>query len=271
MKLSFIVPIQKRINKDKINCFKRISFLASIGYDGVELAVADPGSLDLCSVERVLTKFKLEVSAVGTGLAFKEEKLSLSSPSKDIRRSAINRVKKHIEFAKEFNAQVIIGLIRGKVDGLSEDTPLWKRFYGNLLESTKRLCEYAAKKNTLLTLEPINRYETSFLNNIDQTLEFMARVRCANLKILLDTFHMNIEESAFLKPIMKVKKYISHVHFADSNRCYPGKGHIDFNEIVKALANIGYNDYVSGEIMLKPDFNKSALGFITNVRKYLNK
>lgn len=271
MKISFVVPTYRKINKDKINWSKRISLLTSVGYDGVELAITDPESIDVCSIERAVIKFGLEMPAVGTGLAFKEDKLSLSASDKDIRRNAINRVKKHIDFARIFNAQVIIGLIRGKVEGLSEDMELWKRFYNNLLESTKRLCEYATKRNTLLTLEPINRYETSFLNNIDQTLEFIARVRCVNLRILLDTFHMNIEENAFLKPIMKVKKYISHVHFADSNRCYPGKGHIDFNEIVKALANIGYNDYVSGEIMLKPDFNKSALGFITNVRKYLNK
>lgn len=271
MKLAFVTTIKEEEVSNPRILGKRLSVLASLGYEGVEFAIRDPELINARALEEILKKYELEVPAVGTGLAFVEEKLSLSSPEKNIRIRAINRVMRHIDFASIFNAQVVIGLIRGKISTDLEDSSIWDKCYRYLVENVERLCEYAFKKHVLLTLEPLNRYETTFLHNVDQTMDFIAEGRYDNLKILLDTFHMNIEEKNFSEPIIKTKRLISHIHFADSNRCCPGYGHIDFVSIQKTLRKNGYSCYISGEIALIPDFNSCAKAFITNVKDYFKR
>jgi len=83
-------------------------------------------------------------------------------------------------------------------------------------------------------------------------MEVIDKIRRSNLKMLVDTFHMNIEEKDIIESILHAKGYVSHVHFADSNRWAPGCGHINFAEILDALEEIGYEGAVSAEILPKP-------------------
>jgi sugar phosphate isomerase/epimerase len=104
-----------------------------------------------------------------------------------------------------------------------------------------------------MTLEPLNRYETNFINTLDEGIKFIKKIGLQNVKILADIFHMNIEEVSISKAIIEAKNYISHVHFADSNRCAPGDGHLNFREIVSSLVRINYNGFVAMEMLPKPD------------------
>ena len=96
-----------------------------------------------------------------------------------------------------------------------------------------------------LLLEPLNRYSTPFCSNLKDAL--FVTENCENLKIMLDTFHMNIEEDSFENTIIESKNLLYHLHFADNNRKMPGFGHINFDSIIYTLKNINYSATISYE------------------------
>ena len=104
-----------------------------------------------------------------------------------------------------------------------------------------------------MLIEPINRYETNFINNAQQALELIDEINRPAVKLLVDTFHMNIEEVDLCETITKMNGALGYVHFADNNRLAPGKGHIDFPAIFKALINSNYHGFISAEILPMPD------------------
>jgi sugar phosphate isomerase/epimerase len=220
-----------------------------MGYDGVELAIRDPKLVDLNKLEQLIRECKLSVPAIGTGQAWGEEGLSFTDTDASIRRAAIERIKSQIPFASRFKAVIIIGLIRGIVKPGVEPAQAmdW------MVEALDECCTAAHLYGIQLALEPINRYETTLINTTTQGLDLIGRVAVDNFGLLLDTFHMNIEEVDIEASIRACGKHILHFHVADSNRWYPGAGHLDFKSIMKTLHAIGYAGWVSGEFLPKPD------------------
>jgi sugar phosphate isomerase/epimerase len=109
--------------------------------------------------------------------------------------------------------------------------------------------EYAASLGVDVALEPWNRYETYFLNRLEQAVALWQETGLANGGVMGDTFHMNIEEASMVGALRSAGKLLSHVHLADSNRAVAGRGHTDFRPILEALAEIGYDGYLSFEVM----------------------
>jgi len=238
----------------KENLKESIKKIADLGFDGAELAVRNPKNLKVKNVIEIIIENKLEVPAIGTGQAYGEEGLSFSNPDEVVRKTAVERIKDQIIFASNFEAQVIIGLIRGKIeDGVNRaEAEEWT------IDCLKKCTEFAKEYNIRLTLEPVNRYESNFINTLNEGIEFIKRVGASNLGLLADTFHMNIEEVSIYDSIVQAKDYITHVHFADSNRWAPGCGHLDFAKIVQTLKKIDYQGYVSAEILPLPDPDTAA-------------
>ena len=237
--------------------------IAALGYDGVELAIRDPQQVDAVSLDGLVQKHQLAVPAIGTGQAWGEEGLSFTDPDLAIRRAAIERIKSHVSIAARFKAVIIIGLIRGIVKpGVTlEQGILW-------LTEALQECSRAAKPHGVqLALEPINRYETTLINNVAQGLDLIERVRADNFGLLLDTYHMNIEEPRIEESIRQCGERIFHFHLADSNRWYPGAGHQDFLSILSVLKNTGYRGYISGEFLPKPDADTAARENIAHLRQ----
>ncbi len=232
---------------------ENISKIRMYGYDGVELAVRDPKGLDLNQLNLVLKENNLPVPAIGTGQAYGEEGLSLTHPDKEIREKAIERIKSQMKFAENFNAVVIIGLMRGKKepDISHEIVESW------LIEALGECA--SSNENINIAIEPINRYETNLINTVNSGLLFLEKVNKKNVGLLLDTFHMNIEEPSIVESIQNAKEKLFHFHVADSNRWYPGAGHIDFNTILSTLREIKYTGFVSAEIMPLPDSDTAAI------------
>jgi len=228
--------------------------VADLGFDGAELAVRNPKDLKVDDVINMIKENKLEVPAIGTGQAYGEEGLSFSNPDETIRKIAVERINNQIVFASHFNAQVIIGLIRGKIEESVKrvEAEEWT------IDCLRKCTKFAKEYNIRLTLEPVNRYESNFINTLNEGIEFIKRVGASNLGLLADTFHMNIEEVSIYDSIVQAKDYITHVHFADSNRWAPGCGHLDFTKIVQTLKKIGYQGYVSAEILPFPDPDSCA-------------
>jgi len=225
-----------------------------LGFDGAELAVRNPKDLKVENIINIIKGNNLEVPAIGTGQAYGEEGLSFSDPDEAIRKMAVKRINNQIIFATRFDAQVIIGLIRGKIEeGVSQtEAEEWT------IDCLRKRTEFAKEYNIRLTLEPVNRYESNFINTLNEGIEFIKRVGVSNLGLLADTFHMNIEEISIYDSIIQAKDYITHVHFADSNRWAPGCGHLDFAKIVQTLKKIDYQGYISAEILPLPDPDSAA-------------
>ena len=228
---------------------QNIADIAAMGYDGVELAIRDPKLVDVDALEALTREHGLRVPAIGTGQAWGEEKLSFTDPDESVRRAAIERVKSHVPLAARFNAVIIIGLLRGiiKPSITQEQGMAW------VCEALQECSTAANPFGVRLALEPINRYETTLVNSVAQGMALIDRVGADNFGLLLDTFHMNIEEPDILQSISTCGDRIFHFHVADSNRWYPGAGHLDFSGILSRLQSTGYDGFVSGEFMPLPD------------------
>ncbi len=237
--------------------------VAELGFDAVELHVRDPKEVDADSIKQLVTSCNLSVPAIGTGQVYGEDGLSFTHSDKNIREKAVQRIKTHVDFAAHFNAQVIIGLVRGKLQGGMAFGEAEKYF----IECMRECGDYAAKKDVILTVEPINRYETDLYNTVEEMLEVISKIDRKNIGILADTFHMNIEEPDIFESLKKAGDRITHVHFADSNRWAPGCGHIDFDKVVSTLKEIGYNGAVSAEILPKPSPEESARLTIEHMKR----
>ena len=170
------------------------------------------------------------------------------------------------DFASEFGSQVIIGLIRGNI---SEAASRSKQL-AFLESSLSDLTSYAEKKKILLTIEPLNCYECNILNTASETIDLIKRIGSSNLRVLLDTFHMNIEEANMSQTIVASRDYLSHVHVADSNRKPPGMGHVDFKEICSALRTIGYNGFLSGEMLPYPNLEMAVQQYFKKMKEVLH-
>ncbi len=120
-----------------------------------------------------------------------------------------------------------------------------------------------------LALEPLNRYETSLINTIDEALDVIERVGEDNLGLLPDTFHMNIEEPSVEDSLRRAAGRTIHFHVADSNRWHPGAGHLDFARILRLLKDLGYDRYLSGEFLPLPDARTAAANAIDHLRPAL--
>jgi len=242
---------------------ENFALVKEAGFDGAELAVKNPADIDAASLKSLLDKCKLEVPAIGTGRAFGEEGLSFSSPDEKIRHAAVARICGHVDLAAELNSLIIIGLILGK----NPVTPESERWAAECLSECAR---YAGGKNVTLVVEPINRYETSFIITVEDCMRFLDRVGAGNCRILLDTFHMNIEEASIEESIRTAGARVAHVHVADSNRRHPGAGHINFRSIISTLREIGYGGWLSAEILPHPAPETAARETAEFLRKILS-
>jgi sugar phosphate isomerase/epimerase len=235
--------------------------IKKLGYDGIELAVRNPDELDLDWLISLLNESQMPVPAIGTGQVFLEEGLSFTDRNPDIRRKAIERIKSHIHMAKILETQVIIGLVRGRKTKETNDemADAWLR---------EALVECAQEDRSVkLVIEPINRYETDIINTVGSGLELIEKVNMKNVGLLLDTFHMNIEEPSITESIIAAREHLFHFHVADSNRWYPGAGHIDFTEVLNTLKQVNYHGFVSAEILPFPEPDTAAIKAIEHMRK----
>jgi sugar phosphate isomerase/epimerase len=268
MKFSVVLstqPAQFQAATFKGRLESNLAAIAAMGYDGVELAVRDPALVELSQLRRAVEACHLAVPAIGTGQAWGEEGLSFTDPDASVRQRAIERILSHIPLAATFNAVIIIGLIRGLVrPGVGqEQAETWQ------CDSLQACARAAASAGVRLALEPINRYETSLVNTAAQGLDLIVRVGATNFGLLLDTFHMNIEEPRIEDSIRTCGAHIFHFHVADSNRWYPGAGHLDFHAILSTLLATGYQGWVSGEFLPRPDAETAAQKSLEHLRKMM--
>jgi sugar phosphate isomerase/epimerase len=222
---------------------KSIARLAKFGYDGVDF-VGEPTQYDTTKICALLNENKIEASSICA--IFNSERDFVSSKPK-IRSQAVQYVKDCVDFAAIIQARAISVQVTAcmKINAEASEEEEWAWGVSGIREAGL----YAEKKGIRLTLEAWNRYETYLINRLDQALAMVKDINLPNVGVMGDTYHMNIEETNLGNALRNVGDKLYYLHIADSNRAAPGRGHIDFDEIAKALRDINYNGWVSMELL----------------------
>lgn len=231
------------------------------GYDGVELALKDADEINWNSLRKWLSEYGMEVSCITTGQIFADRGLYFTHPDLAMRKKTIAVFSGLIDLAEEFGGLVNAGRTRGFIapNQTREET---EKFF---VDTMQVLCDRAASKRVQLIIEPVNRYEINFINNLDEGSALMEKVQRENCGLHADVFHMNIEDDCIGESLIRNGKWVRYVHFADSNRLAPGLGHLDFDEIFRALKQLQYDGWISVEILPgenPDDMARKAISYI---------
>ncbi len=222
-------PIEKTVNR-----------IASQGYHALEIQGA-PEMYDTKYVRQLLNNHKLKCWGSVT-LMMGERNLVAKNESQ--RAASIQYVKDIITMVKELDGymvSVVPGTV-GKIvpDGRPEEEWAWA------VASMQECYEFAEQSGIRLGIEPINRFETYFINRAAQALA-LAEAVGPNCGVCLDIFHMNLEESNYYDAIHQTKNRLVGFHVADNNRFAPGMGTLDWEKIVSTLKSVGYDGALSVE------------------------
>jgi sugar phosphate isomerase/epimerase len=216
--------------------------IKALGYHGVDLFIKPLPPAELVILREGLRASGLEVSVIVPIVVF-ESGMVLSDPDAARRREALRLYKTQIDLAAELQAKIVLGLERGGPASGETEASYQDRFAASLSE----LADHAGGRGVEIVMEPINRYLVDTFHRVEQCLEFFERYRFKTVRLLLDTFHMNIEERSIEEAIRLAGRRIGHVHAVDNNRGAPGDGHLDFRSIISALRKAGYDGYLSLE------------------------
>ncbi len=235
---------------------------AELGFDALEIFPPDADFPDRPKLDLALRQHSLSVAAMGTGAGWVKHKLTLTAVDGKVREQARQFVRSIIATAASYGAPAIVGSMQGRVEpGLNRSQSL-----AYFHDAVEELAEFAQSQGQVLLIEPLNRYETNILSNIQQGLDFLASLRTKNARLLLDLFHMNIEEQDLAASIRLAGPAVGHVHLADSNRRAAGFGHIDFPPIIAALREINYSGYLSAEVLPLPTSDAAAVQTIAAIK-----
>lgn len=252
-----------------VNLADRLARLVALGYDGVELHVRDPYAEDVPALKATLDASGLVVSAIGTGQAYGEDGLSFTDERATVRRRAMRRCLAFIDLAAMLapnQALVIIGLMRGRATPKvgAGQAHAW------LAAALRDLADYAGTQAVRLCIEPINRYETNLLTTVADTLDLLDRLDAPNVGLLFDLFHANIEEASIERSMALAAPRLYHVHVADSNRWYPGAGHLDFPRLLHCLTLQDYQGWLSAEVLPRPDVETAVTQTMTTLKPLIH-
>lgn len=208
------------------------------GFDTIEIPIEDPEHIDPAKIKKALDKHGLVCGSV----------CACMGPGRDLRgipaeqAEAMRYLRALIDQMQILGCPSLIGPVYSVVGKASAVEPAQKKEeFALVVKNLKELAKYAEDKGVQICVEPLNRFETDFLNTSDQALKLAKAIGSPAIKIHLDTFHMNIEEKDQAEAIRKVGKLLGHFHACGSDRGTPGKDSTDWPGIVKALKAIKYD------------------------------
>ncbi|MEI7728043.1 MAG: sugar phosphate isomerase/epimerase [Verrucomicrobiota bacterium] len=218
------------------------------GFETVEIAVDDPANLDFAMIKAELDKAGLKCGTL----------CGCFGPDRDLRgtpeqqKISLEYMMKCIDVMGVLDCPRFIGPVYSAVGRIGGAEPAeYKQQWKLVVKNLKTICKYAEKKGKVICMEPLNRFETDFINTVDQALQMVKDVGSPALKLHLDTFHMNIEEKCQGEAIRKAGKHLGHIHACGSDRGTPGNDHICWDCIAKALKAVKYDGDVVIESFTK--------------------
>ena len=209
---------------------------ARFGFDVIELAVFDPAAVDKAAVKRALDETGLEVTLCT--IMTRERDLIADTP--EPRETAKQYIRDTVLLGEELGAHVFGGphyAPVGKLVGRGRTREEWDRAVVGLRE----VGQFAHDHGVCLCLEPLNRFETYFLNIAADAIALVDEVGSPGVQVMLDTFHMNIEEKDPAAAIRACGDRLRHFHACGNDRGTPGGGSIAWGRIIQALKDVGYD------------------------------
>jgi D-psicose/D-tagatose/L-ribulose 3-epimerase len=227
--------------------------LSRQGFDAVEM-FGEPQEVDLAKLQDVISSYNISICGI-TGMwgsiskdGWKRKLLSTDPALVQASQQYVQDCVKMCSLlgGNELNICLFADDLSGfdKTHGMIPPKEK-ENIIARAMPVIRKLCTVAADYGVGLVLEPLNRYSTPYCATAKDAVSIVRQVD--SLGILLDTFHMNIEEDSFEDAIQSSRKFLRHTHFADNNRKLPGFAHIDFREIVTCLFEAGYDGYISFE------------------------
>jgi len=243
----------------------RMSRLAELGYQGVELVATHPLGYEVDALAAVAEQIPLPVVSLLSGWSYSNEGLCLSSPSEAIRDRAVERLIEYVEIAKRLGALVVMGLMQG----LRSDEPDPAIANVRIVEALTRVARAAEDTQVPLIIEPVNHLQVGFNHTVAEVSDLLARVGSPAAGLMLDTIHMNIEERSMLETIRQYGGRIGHFHLCESNGGPFGSGSLDFAAVLSTLDAVRYDKYVSIKIYRGAGWEDDARCAMEFVRRQL--
>lgn len=222
---------------DKLDLARRVG---DLGFDALEICLEDPARVSAAAVLKAAGDAGVVVTVCG---AFGPDR-DLSHEEPERRRLGVDYVKACVDLAAQVGAPNVIGPMyaaTGKTRLLPEAERERQRAWA--AEGLREAGRYAAERGVGLAIEPLNRFETDLVNTVAQGLDLCDRIGLDNVGLLLDTFHMNIEERSIPAAIQAAGPRLRHFHACENDRGAPGTGHIEWEAVFAALAGIGYDGF----------------------------
>lgn len=231
-----------------------ITHAKELGFDGVEIHLGHPDHIPIEDIKNALKANDLEVNFAVT-LTDDTNPLS-SDPA--VRKNGVTFFKKCIDVAYDVSGGGCgVGGVNyaswGYFTGTSRTDQEWDWAVKNFKEAAK----YAREKDLTLCVEPVNRFETYFLNTAEDGVKFCKDVGEPNVKVHLDTYHMIREEKSFRKAIVDTGKYLGYFHACENERGIPGTGLVQWEEVYRALKDLDYQGWITIESFV-PDIKELA-------------
>lgn len=218
--------------------------VARLGYDVIEVCIEDPDVLSASWVAQNAARTGLAVSVCG---AFGPTR-DISSSDPAVRESARHYLEHCTDFAAAVGSAHVAGPMYATT-GVARLLPAEERAAqrSRAANGLREVADYAAGRGVRLAIEPLNRFETDLVNTLEQGVELCELIGRPNVGLMIDSFHMNIEEKNIGDAIRAAADYVFHVQVSENDRGTPGSGHIPWDDYFSALADINY----SGQIVVE--------------------
>jgi D-psicose/D-tagatose/L-ribulose 3-epimerase len=231
-----------------------IGHAGKLGFDGVEIHLRYPEKLPVEDIREELKKQNMKACFV---VILTEEHNPISE-DEGTRKSSLDFFKKCIDAAEGISGEgAVIGGVNyapaGYITGRSRTQQEWDWS----VENFRQAARYAGERGIVLAVEPINRFETFFLNTAADAVQFCKDVGEPNAKVHLDTYHMIREEKSFYKPIVETGDYLGMFHTCENDRGTPGTGLVRWDDVYRGLHKIGYGSWIVIESFV-PDIEELA-------------
>jgi sugar phosphate isomerase/epimerase len=251
MKFSFLFyePIEALDELDR-----RMGLLSSMGYDGVELSAFHPLPYPVEAVAGLAEKHRLPVVSLLSGWSYPHEGLCLSSPDELVRDRAVARLSDYVGQAAVLGSLIVVGLMQG----LRTDEPDPEKANDRIADALSRVRRVAEGQGGSIVLEPVNHLQVGFNNSVAEACALVDRIRSPSMGVMLDTFHMNIEERSVVDVIRSHGPRARHVHLCETNGGRFGTGSLDFAGVLSALAAGGYDRLVSIKVYRGAGWEEAA-------------
>jgi D-psicose/D-tagatose/L-ribulose 3-epimerase len=222
-------------------CEYAIASTKEAGYDLIELPAFEPAAMDLGAIARALEAHELDATC-SLGLGFHND---INSEDPESVARGEQTLDDALSMTRDIGATYLGGVI---FSALAPYTAMpTQRGRENSQAVITRLAEKAKASDIRVGLEFVNRYETNLLNTAAQTAAYIRETGSDNLVVHLDSYHMNIEEADFRQPVFDAGDLLGYVHIGENHRGYLGSGHIDFDQLFGALAEVGYDGVITFE------------------------